>query len=354
MAKARDKGGKRKSRVRKTPVAPARKKTNPRSGSKTGKKLPKPATAKVRDGRLRKGHVRRGGRLGSMGKGRGKKGRLRSLGTTLPRSPKKKRVAPRPTKKTTSKKPLPKKRRRPAVLPPPRKPRRPTKKPQPRKRRPQPKKLPPRKRKPQPKKPPPPPPPRKRKRPKPVIIGRSEHSHAANHTIEEYLAAAQLDIYASLPEASLAIKTFINADGSVDGDLRITEIPELWRTEEGFPAMAEFLSKLLTRLGTISASKDGGRFFISLGVRFGPRDMSEIENLAALYKRFRGLFQVASHPLDASFKSGLQNAVASLSAIVKSLMEKRGLPPAVIFIRITWMPSGMTPGRYEGEAGGGR
>jgi len=364
MAKARDKGGRRK--IRKTPVAPAGKKTHPRGRSKTEKKAPKPAKAKIRDGRLRKGHVRRGGRLGSVDSGRGKKSRLRPSRSS--KKPQKKRVTLKPVKKTPAKKAPPKKRRRPAVPLSPRKPRRPTKKPQPKK--PQPKKRRPPSRKPPSRKPRPParkprpprkrpparkpkPPSRKRK-PRPVIVGRSEESFAAHHTIEEYLAAAQLDILSSLPEVSLAIKTFINADGTVDGDLRISDVPELWRTEDGFPTMAAYLSALLIRLGTLPASQDGGRFFISLGIRFGPRDIGEIENLAALYKRFRGLFQVASHPLDASFKSGLQNAVAAMSAFVKSLMSKRGLPPAVVFIRITWMPSGMTPGRYEGEAGGGR
>lgn len=156
------------------------------------------------------------------------------------------------------------------------------------------------------------------------------------------------------PSLELALKAFINSDGSVDGETRVGALLDHWRTEDGFPELLEIISRVLRAVGTLKPGKEGGAYFISLGVRFGPQTDAEMGDLAEMYKRYRGLFQVASYPVDASFAGGVQNAVVAFRTIVRSLMEKRGMPPSAVLIRITWTPDGVRPGRYEGEKGGGR
>jgi hypothetical protein len=158
----------------------------------------------------------------------------------------------------------------------------------------------------------------------------------------------------SFPGLETGLKTFINADGSVDGEIRIAGLPDEWRVPEGVPKLAEFASQMLRAVGTLAAGEEGGAYWISIGVRFGPQNETEIGDLAEMYKRHRGLFQVAAHATEASLISGLMNNVVAMESIVKALMEKRGLPPAVIFIRFTWTPDGSRPERYEGERGDGR
>ena len=156
------------------------------------------------------------------------------------------------------------------------------------------------------------------------------------------------------PGLELSLKTFINVDGTVDGEIRIADLPDDWRSEEGIPELMEFLSQILRAAGTLTPGIEQGAYWVSIGVRFGPQNDAEVGDLAEMYKRYRGMFQVASYPLDASSVSGLQNAIVAFGMIVRSLMEKRGLPPAVVFIRYTWMPDGSRPGRFTGEKGGGR
>lgn len=158
----------------------------------------------------------------------------------------------------------------------------------------------------------------------------------------------------SMSGLELSIRSFINADGSVDAELRAGNLPDEWREEDGTPALMAFFSQLLRVAGTLEPGPELGRYWISIGVRFGPQNESEVGELAELYKRHRGMFQVASHALQADMKSGLQNAVVSIGTIIKSLQSKRGLIPSVVFIRITWLPVADTrPHRYEGEKGGG-
>jgi len=161
---------------------------------------------------------------------------------------------------------------------------------------------------------------------------------------------------ADVPTLELGLKTFINADGSVDGELRLSNLPESWRdgSEEGAVAIEEFLARMLREVGTLAGLGTGDAFWISIGVRFGPQNDSELGDLAELYKRFRGLLQVAAHATEASYLSGMMNNVLSIGVIIKNLIEKRGLPPTVIFIRFTWTPDGVRPSRYEGERGEGR
>jgi hypothetical protein len=161
-------------------------------------------------------------------------------------------------------------------------------------------------------------------------------------------------VAAAVDGLELGLRTFINADLTVDGELRMAMLPDDWRTPEGIPEVMELLSQILRRLGTLTAGDEGGAYFISIGVRFGPQNDSEVGDLAEMYKRYRGMFQVASYPTMAGEAAGQQNAIVAFGSIVRALMDKRGLPPAVIFVRVTWTPDGSRPGRFGGEKGGGR
>ena len=152
----------------------------------------------------------------------------------------------------------------------------------------------------------------------------------------------------------LGLKTFINADLTVDGELRMATLPDDWRTAEGIPEVMALLSQILRRIGVLTPGEEQGAYWISIGIRFGPQNDSEVGDLAEMYKRYRGMFQVASYPTDASMVSGGQNAIVAFGSIVRALMEKRGLPPAVVFVRVTWTPDGIRPGQFKGEKGGGK
>jgi hypothetical protein len=169
--------------------------------------------------------------------------------------------------------------------------------------------------------------------------------------VQEHLGTLLEAIHAAIPGMDVGLKTFINADGSVDGEVRMGGLPEDWRVPDGLVFLKEFLSTLLRQAGDLVPGDEGGSYWISIGVRFGPSNESEIGELAELYKRHRGLFQVASYALDAGIASAAQNAVVAIGDIIKSIMEKRGMPPTVIFIRYTWTPDGTRPHRYAGESG---
>lgn len=149
------------------------------------------------------------------------------------------------------------------------------------------------------------------------------------------------------------MKTFINADGSVDGEIRMGGLPDEWRVPDGVVLLMEFLSGLLGRLGSLEPGEEGGRYWVSIGVRFGPSNESEIGELAELYKRHRGLFQVASYALDLGVPGAGQNAVVAIGEIIRSIMNRRGMPPTALFVRVTWTPDGVRPHRYSGESGKG-
>lgn len=149
----------------------------------------------------------------------------------------------------------------------------------------------------------------------------------------------------------LGLKSFINMDRTVDGEIRIGNLLEEWRTIEGIPSLMELLSTILRRVGVLQPGEEGGAYWISIGIRFGPQNDADVGDLAEIYKRFRGMFQVSSYATDASDRSGFQNAIVAFGTIVRSMMANRGLPPAVVFLRYTWTPDGNRPGRYEGEKG---
>lgn len=169
--------------------------------------------------------------------------------------------------------------------------------------------------------------------------------------MQQHLGGILEAIVGAVPGLDAGLKTFINADGSVDGEVRMGPLPDEWRVPEGLVQLKEFLSTLLRQAGELAPGEEGGRYFVSIGVRFGPSNDSEIGEMAELYKRHRGLFQVACYALDAGIPSGSQNAVVAIGDIIKKIMDKRGMPPTVIFIRYTWTPDSTRPHRYAGESG---
>ena len=191
---------------------------------------------------------------------------------------------------------------------------------------------------------------RKRRKPGPAKKI-SPASLLADAAIQRYLAAVMEAMIWS--GADLGLKSFINQDGTVDGEVRASGLPEEWRTEEGRAELEEFLSDAMTEGGVLVPGEEQGGYWLSVGVRFGPQTDAEVGDLAEMYKRFRGLFQVATYPVDASLRAALGNAVVGVGLMIKSLIEKRGLPPSVVFVRVTWTPTGERPSRYEGEKGGG-
>ena len=160
----------------------------------------------------------------------------------------------------------------------------------------------------------------------------------------------------------LAIKTFINADGTVDGELRIGNLPDSWRTEEGMLEMIASLSAVFSSFRPFDEDPPmGGKFWISFGVRFGPQNESEMEGLAELYKRFRGMFQTGTYPTQAWHLAAIMNSLVienqGLRVIIDGIMRRHGLPPSVILVRFIWTPEKdakgkpVRPGRYADELG---
>lgn len=187
--------------------------------------------------------------------------------------------------------------------------------------------------------------------PKPPRPPISPNAFIAEAAVQQYLGSF-LDAVASSPVGlSAGMKTFVNSDGSVDGEVRIGDLPDDWRVPEGVPLLMEFLSGILRQLGTLVPGEEGGRYWISIGVRFGPSNEAEIGELAELYKRHRGLFQVASYALDLGIPGAPINAVVAIGEIIRAIMNRRGYPPTVIFVRVTWTPDGSRPSRFKGESG---
>jgi len=157
----------------------------------------------------------------------------------------------------------------------------------------------------------------------------------------------------------MAMQSFINGDGSVDGELRISGLPERWREPRGLPDLIATLSSAFQTFPVFDkAPSFGGGFWVTFAVRFGPQNETEAGELADLYKRFRGLFQIGTYP-SAAWNSGpIQIAITDdrmgLRSMIHSLEVKRGIPPSAILIRFLWGPewahnSRMRPGHYKGE-----
>lgn len=156
----------------------------------------------------------------------------------------------------------------------------------------------------------------------------------------------------SYPELIATAKTFINADATVDGELRITNLPEEWRRLDGLPSIVATISEAVRGAGAFPvAPAFGGAFWISFGLRFGPKDLDEIMQMAKEYKRFRGLLQVGAHHTTAQNLTAMLNNALSLRMFIERIWAKRNLPPVQIIVRFVWTPQKVNPGRFPGEEG---
>ena len=95
----------------------------------------------------------------------------------------------------------------------------------------------------------------------------------------------------------------------------------------------------------------GGAFWVSFGLRFGPKNQHEVEEMAKFYKRFRGLFQVGAHHATAQTLSAILTNALTVRYLVERVWVKRDLPPAQLLVRFVWTPDGVRPGRFAGEEG---
>ena len=156
------------------------------------------------------------------------------------------------------------------------------------------------------------------------------------------------------PGLDMSVQTMANEDGTVDGELRISNLPGDWREPGGAAMMAAVLSSAFRTWDLFPAKPPmGGAYWVTFGVRFGPQNEAEVGELAELYKRFRGLFQVGTYPTPAWISGSIQVALTtdntSLKSMVRSIVEKRGYPPSVLLVRFVWTPDSSRPGHYKGE-----
>lgn len=275
---------------------------------------------------------------------------------TVPKPAPRKSVPPRGKKVEAPRRPLPKKRGRKAQ-PPARKKVLPRKKPLPRKppskpRRPLPRKRPTKK----PKLPPKGRGPRKRKPkgkpPKRRYPSFMPQAMAAEGLILEKLGRLQEILEFMERGLDMTVKSFVNTDATVDGELRMRNLPAIWRTVKGMPELQAVLSEAIRGMGAFPAKPSmGGAFWVSFGVRFGPKNKREIEDMAKFYKRFRGLLQVGAHHTSAQTLSTILNNVLAIKFLVERLWARRDLPPVQLLVRVVWTPRGDRPGRFKGEEG---
>lgn len=150
----------------------------------------------------------------------------------------------------------------------------------------------------------------------------------------------------------MSVRSFPNTDATVDGELRISNLPDEWRTIEGLPQLDAAMSNAITGMGAFPLSPSiGGRFWVSFGLRFGPKNMAEIEEMAKFYKRFRGLFQVGAHHSPAHNVGAIITNSLALRMFIERVWAKRDLPPVQILVRFVWTPTTKNPGRDASEIG---
>lgn len=180
--------------------------------------------------------------------------------------------------------------------------------------------------------------------------------------IQERLISLSQSILLLEPTLDVGIQTFINADGTVDGELRIRGLPDYWRELDGFPELIATLSNALYTFRVFDRKPSfGGSFWFSIGVRFGAQNEAELGQLAELYKKSKGMFQIGTSPVRADHITPMQICLVDdkrgLRGMITALFEKRGLPPTNILMRFTWGPDwhpdqpGKRPGHYAGEKG---
>jgi len=168
----------------------------------------------------------------------------------------------------------------------------------------------------------------------------------------EKLERMMMALSSSTPGLEMSLKSFANADATVDGELRIVNLPDKWRTVDGLPGLMGVLSKAIDTMGAFpEAPSMGGAFWISFGLRFGPKDRQEIEAMAKFYKRFRGLFQVGAYHSTAQQLPAIRNNALAIRYLIERVWARRELPPAQLLVRVVWTPDTKHPGRYAGEEG---
>lgn len=198
------------------------------------------------------------------------------------------------------------------------------------------------------------PPVRKKRKKKEEIPPLPVRSREAETVIQEKLISIQSSIGLLESGLDMAIQSFTNVDGTVDGELRISNLPEEWRTVAGVSMLIATLSSAFRTFTPFdSVPSMGGAFWAAFGIRFGPQNEAEIGELVELYKRYRGLFQIGTYPTPAWSTGPIQLALTGqevgLRAMITSLYKARGYPPSVILIRFIWTPDGARPGHYKGE-----
>ena len=116
--------------------------------------------------------------------------------------------------------------------------------------------------------------------------------------------------------------------------------------------MVGALSEASIAMGAFPKKPDmGGAFWVSFGLRFGPKDETELAQIASFYKRFRGLLQIGAYHTSAQALPAILNNVAVVRMLVGSVWEKREMPPLQLLARIFWTPDRQRPGRFKGEGG---
>jgi hypothetical protein len=196
----------------------------------------------------------------------------------------------------------------------------------------------------------------RRRRKKKILPNIPARARRAEAEILAKLAGLMGMVGTMVEGSDVAVKSFINADGSVDGELKVAELPDELRSEEGAAELVATLSEVFRAFRPFPASPPmGGKFWVSFAMRFGPQNETEVGKLAEIYKRFRGLYQVGTYPAAAWHPTPIQLALATgLKTIVEGVARKQGFPPSVILIRFTWTPDGRRPGHVAGEGGGGK
>ena len=204
----------------------------------------------------------------------------------------------------------------------------------------------------------------RKKKPKkhPKLPPIDQRSKAAEVEIQKRLISLMETIATLELGLSMGIQSFINADGTVDGELRIANLPPEWRDQAGLAELTATLSSAFLTFRVFDGHPPmGGSFWFSVAVRFGPQNEAEMSELADLYKKNKGLFQIGTYPTRADHATPLQLCLTDdrqgLRGMMEALAVKRGLPPTAVLIRFMWGPDwspergGIRPGHYIGEKG---
>jgi len=208
---------------------------------------------------------------------------------------------------------------------------------------------------------------RRRRRPRKPMPPLPAGAQAAQTLMLSKLEEAMGLVAMMFPSTSMAIKSAINSDWTVDGELRVDSLPDELRTMDGMLEIISLLSEAFRAFRPFPQVPDmGGKFWVSFGVRFGPNNETEIGKLEELYKKFRGLFQTGTYPAFAWSLASIQSSIApGLKTIFEGVARRMGIPPSTLLIRFVWTPGPrqawrdvprmqqikQRPGHWEGEGG---